>query len=69
MKTFTQEQAIEKLEKLGFKITHSFKLFPDLEEQSVCLTKRSKLSSFHALVESNGEVNGQELPEYLQSIK
>ena len=69
MKNFTQEEAIEKLEKLGFEITHSFNTFPDSEEQSVCLTKRSKIGSLHALVESNGEVNGENLSEYIQNIK
>lgn len=68
MEKFTQEQAITKLEKLGFKVTHTFASFPDSEE-SVCLTKRSKGSSLHALVESNGEVNGQSLSDYLQNIK
>jgi len=69
MEKFTQEQAITKLEKLGFKVTHTFASFPDSEEESVCLTKRSKGSSLHALVESNGEVNGQSLSDYLQNIK
>ena len=69
MKKITQEQAIEKLKKLGFKITHSFNTFPGLEEQSVCLTKRSKIGSLHALVEANGEVNGENLLEYIQNIK
>lgn len=69
MKLFTQQEAITKLEKLGFKVTHVFKTFPELEEETFCLVKRSKGSSLHAQVESNGEVNGQILTEYLENIK
>jgi hypothetical protein len=65
----TQELVITKLEKLGFKVTHSFATFPELEEESICLTKKTKGTSFHALVEHNGEVNGQTLEQYLQNIK
>lgn len=64
----TQEIAIQKLEKKGFKVVHSHYEFDGSDVEIYHLTKKHRTGNFHASVEGNGDVNGMNVDEFLSSL-
>lgn len=69
MSSINQDSSVLALEKKGFKVVHQFLEFPgESDNVVICLTRKTKVGSVHASVDSSGLVNGEDLGVYIRNI-
>lgn len=63
-----QDIAIQKLEKKGFKVVHSHYEFPESDTIIYHLSKKGRTGSYHASVDGEGYVNGENVDDFLSIL-